>query len=378
MPLKIIKRPDRRHFYISGTVRGIAVFESTGTDNKKVAEDIRIKREAEILNQSVFGKQATVTFLEGAVSYMASGGSPQYLGKELPNGQWNGLIGHFSTKLVNKITQSDLDNAATALYPNAAPDTRNRQVYTPYVAIYNHCVANNWAPEKKWKRPKRIKGTKVKRLITRAGTKPVEYERAFEFVKEMSPAPGLIMTCLFYTGMRPIELLSLDADEDDIRPEDNWLVLSNSKTGEPRGVPIHNFLVPIFATLKARGGRLFRDQKNRPYSDEGSIKTAITGARARTGIKDISPYTGRHTVSTQMVVNKVHPHIKDQILGHAVTDMSRHYTNVPQKDLIEAINSLPVPAGWRDLYWIKDPMAKSKFFVTYKLKAPRKSKFKAA
>jgi site-specific recombinase XerD len=50
----------------------------------------------------------------------------------------------------------------------------------------------------------------------------------------------------------------------------------------------------------------------------GQIKTAIRNARSRSGVLGISPYTARHTVSTQLVVNGVHPHIKDQILGHAV------------------------------------------------------------
>lgn len=53
----------------------------------------------------------------------------------------------------------------------------------------------------------------------------------------------------------------------------------------------------------------------------GGLKTAINGARRRSAIKDISPYTGRHSVSTQLVVNGIHPHIKYQILGHAADDM---------------------------------------------------------
>ena len=89
------------------------------------------------------------------------------------------------------------------------------------------------------------------------------------------------------------------------------------------------------------------------------MKTAINGARKRSGIKDISPYTGRHTVSTQLVINGVHQFIKDQILGHAkpTDDMSRHYTNVPRPQLIEAINTLPVIDEWANAPWMKDPIA---------------------
>jgi integrase/recombinase XerD len=53
----------------------------------------------------------------------------------------------------------------------------------------------------------------------------------------------------------------------------------------------------------------------------------------------------------------IHPHIKDQIMGHAVgDDMSRHYTNVPQPKLIEAINTLPVINEWANAPWMKDPL----------------------
>ncbi|HLL29030.1 MAG TPA: integrase [Xanthobacteraceae bacterium] len=358
MALKLVKRKGSKYIYMRGTVRGAFVFESTGVIDRKSAEPIRALREAELIEQSVFGKRATLTFNEAAAHYLAHHGAPEYVGK---------LVSHFgSQRKLHTISQSDLDAAADEIYPNASYQTKNRQVHTPFIAIWNKAVAGGWAPEKKWSRPKKPKGTLNKPAPKRSGTRAVGYERAYEFVSAMSPAPGLIMTCLFYTGMRPIELMSLDADVDDVRPDDSWLVLSNSKTGQPRGVPLHDFIVPIFRALKTRGGRLFRTPKNRPYTDGGQIKTAILGARERTGITDVSPYTGRHTVSTQLVVNGVHPHIKDQILGHAVTEMSRVYTHVPVKSLIEAINTLPVPPAWRELEWIKNPLAKSRYFVREK------------
>jgi integrase len=93
----------------------------------------------------------------------------------------------------------------------------------------------------------------------------VPYERAAQFVLAMSPAPAFVMTALFYTGMRPSELLALDADIDDVRPKENWLVLASSKTGEPRGVPLHDFVVPLFTAPVKRGGRLFRTPRGESY-----------------------------------------------------------------------------------------------------------------
>lgn len=385
MPLKLIQRQGSENFYIRGTVRGQSVFESTGTSDRKTAEEIRIQAEARILKESVHGKKALISFTEGAESYVASGGSPKYLVKKnKKTGKVTGVVTQLRGKLLKDITQSDLDQGASVLYPTANADTKNRQFFTPFIAVWNHCVLNQWAEDRKWRRPRKPKGTNLAVLKRkRAGTTPTSYDRAATFVGEMSPAAAQIMTALFYTGMRPIEMFTLEAPQVDI--PGRWIILDASKTGEPRGVPMHEFLVPLFTSLlEKRKGIVFLSHKGERYppSDDfgGQISGAIEGARKRLAkrkidIVDIAAYTGRHSASTQLVVNGVHPYIKDQILGHAADDMSRHYTNVPQPALIEAINTLPVPQIWRDLWWWEDPAywsrrlipAKEKIAVSAKL-----------
>jgi integrase len=363
MPLKLYKRG--KVWWISGTVHGQAVRESTRTHDKEVAEAIRVKKEAGLVSDHVFGPKATRTFAQAVESYLKAGGDARFIG-----GLDDGLLGHFYNTPLKDIQQNDLDDAARKLYPTAQPETRNRQCYTPFVAVWNHAVKNGWADVRQWSRPRKPKGTNVVRITKRrAGTFPVEYEHAARFIAAMSPGPAMLMTTLFYSGMRPIELFALEVEEVNVTGR--WISLYKTKTGEPRGIPMHEFLVPIFASLLKRPGldkepRLFRTPRGEPYeqiaTDEegrggGGLKSAINGARRRSGIKDIAPYTGRHSCSTGLVVAGVHPHIKDQILGHAADDMSRHYTHVPQAPLIEAINRLPVPDTWRALPWLEDPLA---------------------
>lgn len=368
MPLRLYRRKDSKNWWIRGTVHGQTIYEPTGTQQKEVAEAIRAKREAGLISDHVFGPKATRTFAQAVESYWKAGGDNRFTGAVYDDGTRDGLLDHFYDTPLKDITQNDLDAAAAKLYPTAQPETRNRQCYTPFIAVWNHAVKNGWADVRMWQRPRKPKGTNVVRLKSeRSGTRPVDYERAALFVSKMSPAPAMLMTALFYTGLRPIEAFALTAD--DVSLENRWLVVRSSKTGEPRGVPLHWFLCEWLGPLVERakdGGALFRTPRGKPYvpiiTDEegkggGGLKTAINGARRRSGIKDVSPYTGRHTVSTGLVVAGVHPHIKDQILGHAATDMSRHYTNVPQAPLIEAIDKLPVPERWRSLPWWEDPLA---------------------
>jgi integrase len=368
MPLKLYKRG--KVWWISGSVHGQAVRESTRAEQKEVAEAIRVNREAGLISDHVFGPKATRTFAQALESYWKAGGDNRFTGSEYDDGTRDGLLGHFYDHKLKDIKQNDLDDAARTLYPKGQPETRNRQCYTPFIAVWNHAVKNGWADLRQWSRPKRAKGTNVVRLgKRRAGTFPVEYDHAARFVAAMSPGPAMLLTTLFYTGMRPIELFALEAGEVNVAGR--WITLTKTKTGEPRGVPIHDFLAPILESLLKRNSlagdpRLFRTPRGEPYevifTDEigkggGGLKSAINGARRRSGIKDVAPYTGRHTCSTGLVVAGVHPHIKDQILGHATDDMSRHYTNVPQAPLIEAINKLPVPDAWRFLPWLDDPLA---------------------
>lgn len=80
MPLRLVKgRHGSPNWYIRGTVRGCAVDESTGVSDRKKAEEIRIKREAEILERSIHGHAVSRTFAEAAIDYMTHGGERKHL-----------------------------------------------------------------------------------------------------------------------------------------------------------------------------------------------------------------------------------------------------------------------------------------------------------
>src|SRR5262249_3767427 len=161
----------------------------------------------ELLDESIFGKKLNITFAEAVKAYLANGGSNRFIAP---------LLRAFAEKRMRKITQHDLDATALALYPSTAPATRNRQCYTPFIAVWNYAAKNEWADLRMWQRPRKAKGTRSRTTTRRSGTLPVDYDRAAMFVSHMSPAPAMVMTALFYTGMRPIELFMLEATDVNI------------------------------------------------------------------------------------------------------------------------------------------------------------------
>lgn len=345
MALKLVRREGSSNWYVRGTLLGTRITLST-----KESELQHAKKRLKEIEADIRG-QRDRTFKELADAYIADGAPARFV---------EPVVRKLGRIRAGTLRQDVVDEAAKKAYPKVSTETLNRQFYTPFIAIWNFAARKEWVHSRDWARPRKPRGgTLVRRVVSRAGTVPTSYERAAQFVSAMSPGPAMLMTALFYTGMRPVEMLALETESVNV--PDRWITLLSTKTGEPRGVPMHEFLVPIFNALATGDGAVFRSPKRRAYTpkDEGGgqLKTAIAGARRRSGVGGISPYTGRHTVSTQLVINGVHPHIKDQILGHAVDDMSRHYTNVPQRPLIEAINTLPVPDAWRDLPWWDDPLA---------------------
>src|SRR5215831_15803957 len=71
--LRLVRRPKSPNWVIRGSLRGRRVEESTRTDDKKIAEEIRARREAEILTESVYGRRATATFAQAALNYLEQG-----------------------------------------------------------------------------------------------------------------------------------------------------------------------------------------------------------------------------------------------------------------------------------------------------------------
>jgi excisionase family DNA binding protein len=148
-PSSSYRKRGSPNWYIRGTVRGITVDESSRVAEKSAAEAIRIQREAECLQASVFGRKATVSFLQAAVDYMEQGGERRFVGP---------LIDHFGTCALASIDQAVIEHAAKLLCPKAAPSTANRQIHTPISAILKHAADRGWCEYRRVKRPPQPKG----------------------------------------------------------------------------------------------------------------------------------------------------------------------------------------------------------------------------
>jgi integrase len=326
--LKLVRRPKSPYWIIRGTLRGQSIEETTGDTDKKRAEERRAKREAEILTESVYGKQATVTFASAVWDYLEHGAGNKRFVKP--------LVDHFGNTPLRQIDQHAIDVAAAMLFPNAGPATRNRQAYTPVSAILHHAARKGWCPAPVIQRPKQPKG--VIRWL-----KPVEAER---LIDECAPHLRPLVVFLFYTGARAGEAVWLDWANIDL--EKRQVTFSKTKNGDARSVPLHPRVVHELASFTHRKGEVFLTPGGKPYSrpkpgndadtSAGSrIHAAFAGACRRSNIVDFTPHCCRHTWATwHYQLNHDFTKLKElggwktasMVFRYAHSDVSEHASSI--------------------------------------------------
>lgn len=356
MPLKIYQRDGSPNWYLRGTLRGVTVRESCGTDEKSVAEEIKAKREWEILQRSVYGLKASGTFLGAVAIYLENDGDARFL---------QPLIDHFGSTALAKIDQAAADEAARKIYPGLAPATLNRQVYTPLTAVINKAAEKNYCSPIKLKRPKMPKGRV--RWITHA--------EAFALIEACAPHLKPLVAFLFYTGARVGEALWIDWRYVDLqRAQVQFL---DTKNGTDRGVPLHPDLVAILANLPHREGCVFRKQGRlikpvgfmprnsnsgepivpeyalgEPYApldpddprdtSAGSrIKKGFAAAVKRAKLTNFHPHDCRHTWATWHYQENRDLNMLKELGGWSSLEMVLRYAHVNVEHAAPSINKMP-------------------------------------
>jgi integrase len=255
---------------------------------KRAAEEIRAKREAEILAESIYGRRATATFASAAVSYLENGGSKRFL---------EAVIKHFGTTPLAQIDQDAIDRMARKLYPSASDATRNRQAYAPASAVMRHAARRGWCAPLLLERPDPSE-ERVRWLTLEEANRLIEGCN-----KHLRP----LVIFLLYTGARAGEALWLDWRHVDLARA--HVSFPKTKNGEARGVPLHARVVAALANLQHQEGEVFRRPDGLPYErpekddlDDTSagtrISSAFAGACKRANIADFHPHDCRHTWAT--------------------------------------------------------------------------------
>lgn len=332
MPLKLVppgKRSSSGCWYIRGTVRGIRVEESTGTADRRLAEEFRSRREAELFTEALYGRAVSKSFAQAALSYIEAGGSRRFLEKPLDR---LGLMA------LGAIGYDEIHTESLVCYPNASPATRNRQFFTPTCAVLKHAAECGWCAMPVMKRPKQPK----------APPRWLDPEEAEKLIAACGASLRPLVVFMLYTGARAGEALWLDwRNVDLVRAH---VVFPKTKNGDARGVPLHPRVVAELANLNHRDGCVFRkpsgEEYTRPVREDDTsagarIKTAFKAAQRRAGIKPLRVHDCRHTWATWHYIANRDLVALMRLGGWKSEKMVLRYAHVNVGELSHTIDRLP-------------------------------------
>ncbi|MCE2578096.1 tyrosine-type recombinase/integrase [Gluconacetobacter entanii] len=282
MPLKIVSVRKSQNLYLRGTVSGQSVFESTGTSDKRIAEEIRRKREAELWQETIYGKRAVITFAEALSSFLTA--RPQ---SRATIAYYQRLLPHLGMHRLSEIDQNVLES----LYPlvlrdghDASPATKKRAIRTPVQAVLEFGAIRKWCD-----RP----AFEVIPIIKRP-RKFLRPEEATRLVEAAAPHLQPLLVFLLATGCRMSEALDLEWRQVDLRGR---RAVVWQKQARERHVDLPPVAYEWLSSLPYRDGYIFRPlvrtrygmDLGKRYQDTGrqyggQIKAGWSGACHRAGL----------------------------------------------------------------------------------------------
>jgi integrase len=352
MSLKIVNVPGKPNLYIRGTLFKKSYYESTGTGDPDVAEQILIKRAQEISREHVHGKSATRTFADAAASYLKDEPRTASTAEKVRK-----LLVHFGDTALGKIGEDSLERAFKAILrdgTNAATATKVRAVIVPLRAILEHGATLGWCARPSFK----------KRRIPKTVTNFLLPAQADALIAAASPHLRPLLTFLIGTGCRMSEAIELEWSNVDLR---GCRARVWQKQGNERRVELPPRVIAALTTIPfigQRQGHVFRSaprinhhgvivklgEPYRPTGDQGGgqIKTGWATACRNAGlpgkwrawvpkgaktekrqwVPDLTPHDMRHTWASWYACVHQNPFKLKQEGGWSSLSMVENYAHM--------------------------------------------------
>lgn len=314
------KRKDSPYFWISYSVAGKRIRESSGTTVRKDALSIETKKRHEQHQYERFGKEPVRTFDELFVEYLIDHdlGRVEYAARV--------LFKHFTGKTLNDLTKSDIGDYIRSRKVKDGTIRRELEVFR---------AAINWAKDKKgWDIPNPVylppKPEARLRWLTKA-----------EYLKLVECATGHVKQFIILgvnTGMRHGEILNLTWDRVDLNGGMIYFQPEDAKSGKFQSIPANNTVRTLLEAIGGRTGHVitYRGAKI------GSVKKGFKRAVERAGLdpKEITPHITRHTFASWLVQKSIPIKTVQELMRHADIQATLIYSHLSPDNARDGVKAL--------------------------------------
>jgi integrase len=287
--------------------------ESSGTSDKKAAQEYHEKRKGEIWRQAKLGERAPITWGEALAKWLS------HKPRGLPDKYRIRAMG-VSLSASMPLSSSQMASALSGFKGS----TFNRSLA---LLLSVHSLSNI--------QPPKVERHPVAPGRTRWLTAE-EWKRLHKFLEAESPLLAQAAAFTLETGLRENNVLELEWNQIDLQRRVAWLHGDQTKQAKPIGVPLND---AALAVLEARRGTNKKYVFAHPDSGEPLYKasnrawyTAVRKAK----LKGFRWHDLRHTWASWHVMNGTRLEELQRLGGWATAQMVQRYAHLSSEHLAEA------------------------------------------
>jgi integrase len=214
-----------------------------------------------------------------------------------------------------------------------------------------------------WQRIESNPAAKVKKFREpRSRERILTPEEMRRLVDVAAPHLKPILIVALNTAMRRSEILSLKWT--DLNFPERFISIENSKSGDPRKVPMNDLVIGIFKDLARTSDYVFPNSET--DSSIKSVKTAFRTSCRNAKIKSFRFHDLRHTAASAMVSGGTDLVTVSRILGHSSILMTMRYAHPTDQNKRRAVDVLAENFAENG----KKPAIEPETSITYKALKP--------
>jgi integrase len=312
---------------------GKRIWESTGTNNKKFAEQIYAKRVTEATEGKILGV-SNISMTEVLDRFMLEISPTMQPSTQIRNACIvNNLRTYFRDYQIGKVTTALVSQyKALCLEKGFKRETIRRELGL-LRRIFN--IAKS-----EWEICRENPVPGALRTLGRTDNNRVRYLSEGESTRLMVAMPEWLKPMVIiarHTGLRRGNLVALTWEQVDLQRK--VLIIPQTKNGEAIGLPMTETAFNLLSELPRLGAYVFCHADGKPYSPlvvSGSFLDA--GRRAR--IPNLRFHDLRHDYASKLVQGGVPIQVVKELLGHKDMRMTLRYAHLEMENLRAAVKVL--------------------------------------